>query len=71
LAAVVAALAMLRHREPGRSRFWYATHGHAFFSGRHFLPAAAPYLRRFRLAALVFFAAILLGIVGGVAFTKP
>lgn len=63
IVALTAAFGALRHRLPDRSRFWYATHGHAFFSKRHFLPEAAPYLRRFRLSALLFFLVVLLGAV--------
>ena len=64
--AAIAAVAMLRHREPGRSRFWYATHGLAFFTGEGFTAGAQPHRRRFRLAAMAFFAAVLLGALGAV-----
>jgi hypothetical protein len=69
--AAAAALGALRHRLPDRSRFWYATHGHAFFNAGYFKPEAAPYVRLLRLAALIFFAAILLGAVGVFVLASP
>jgi hypothetical protein len=63
IVAAVAALRMLRHRESGRSRFWYASNGMAFFSGKGFLPEAEPHRRMFLRATLLFFGAIFGGAV--------
>lgn len=66
--AVLAVLQMLKHREPGVSGWWFATNGMAFFTGRNFLPEAAPARRQFLRYAGLFALAVVVGmIVGGVA----
>jgi len=65
--AAFSAIAMVRHREPGVTRWHLATHGIDFYSGKGFSPSAAPYRRRFLLAAGIFFAAVLVGAASGIA----
>ena len=62
LMAVIAAVGMVNHREKGRSVLSFVTSGMAFFSGKGFSPAAAPYQRRFRIAAGCFVVFVVLGI---------
>ena len=54
------AVAMVKHRAEGVSRFWLMTHGIAFFTGSTFKPEAAVHRRRFLLAMVVFFGCVLL-----------
>jgi hypothetical protein len=61
--AAVSAWRMLEHREPNRSRFWFATNGIAFFTGKGFLPSAQPHRRLMLRAAAAFFGAIVAAIV--------
>lgn len=55
----ISAWRMFQHREPGRSGFWYATNGLAFFTGKGFGSGAAPHRRLMVRAAAAFFAAVL------------
>jgi len=62
-------IAMMRYREPDRSLIWYAVNGHAFFTGKGFLPGAAPLRRWLIRFYAAFFAclalSVLYGFVGG------
>lgn len=57
---------MLANRDPKVSTFWFMTHGIAFYTGQNFLPGAAPYRRRFVMAAGGFLLCIVGGIVSGI-----
>ena len=61
--AVSAAWAMMRHRTPGVSPWWFAVNGIAFFSGRNFEPGAEPFRRRFLRWAGIFFLALLAALI--------
>lgn len=57
---------MLAHRDKKVSWFWFMTHGIAFYTGQNFLPEAAPFRRRFAIAAAGFFLCILGGVIAGI-----
>jgi hypothetical protein len=59
IVAVVSAIAMVKHRAPGISIAYLATHGGAFFRAESFTPSAAPHRRRFVRAFVTFFAILL------------
>jgi hypothetical protein len=61
--ALVSGLQMIRHVRPGVSTSYLLTHGIAFFTGDKFMPAAAPYRRRLRIAAAAFFALVIVTVV--------
>jgi hypothetical protein len=56
IAAVVSAVAMLRHRK--RPLLWLAANGIAFFNRANFVPAAEPHRRRFLWSVAAFAGAI-------------
>ncbi len=59
LVALASAIAMVRRRAPGVSLWHLVTHGMDFWSGKGFQPHAAPFRRRFLIAAAVFFLAVI------------
>jgi hypothetical protein len=68
--ALVSACKMTKHRADDVSLWRLATNGLLFYSGKGFKPEAEPYRRRFVAAALVFLAAILVGMVSGVVLAS-
>jgi len=61
--ALVSGLQMIRHVRPGVSTSYLFTHGIAFFTGDKFMPAAAPYRRRLRIAAAACLALVIVTVV--------
>jgi len=64
--ALASAIAMARHRAPGVTLLYLATHGIAFFDDRFFTAAAVPHRRRLGRAFVVFFGFVFLGMALGV-----
>ena len=71
LFAVWQANGMLAHRDKKVSWFWFMTHGIAFYTGQNFLPEAAPFRRRFVMAAAGFFLCVLGGSITGILLAQP
>src|SRR5687768_8566881 len=58
LIALVSSIGMLAHRDRSKSLWWFAWHGHAFWTMTGFTVDAKPWHRRFLAGALLFFASL-------------